>query len=219
VDQILDSSRLLLRKFVASEGSNLFEGIEQVAPVVGQATRRRPAREDCTQGTKAPPVTPSADQSSDVVDDLRRSHGTSLRCEESEGAACGLPTTGKATQIASSPRWIPSSSVWSSGYPPPIARGPRLLACPVVDDRPKLLGRAVIRERRAEAYRDPISVLAPIAHRALIVDRCVYNPRYHAVTTTRVAQRVEPLPPAGSEKTLACTRDLTQVRDLTLFAV
>jgi PIN like domain len=31
--------------------------------------------------------------------------------------------------------------------------------------------------------------------------------------------RVEPLPPAGSEKTLACTRDFTQVRDLTLFAV
>jgi PIN like domain len=31
--------------------------------------------------------------------------------------------------------------------------------------------------------------------------------------------RVEPLPPADSEKTLACTRDFTQVRDLTLFAV
>ena len=47
----------------------------------------------------------------------------------------------------------------------------------------------------------------------------MYNPRFHAVTATRVAQRVDPLPPAGSEKTLACTRDLTQVRDLTLFAV
>ena len=72
VDEILDGDSFVLVQLISGEGANSLQGGEEVAPVVGQAARQRPAGEDLAQRAKGSAVAPRTNQLLNILDDVRR---------------------------------------------------------------------------------------------------------------------------------------------------